>query len=121
MIKRENLKKGDIVMVVPNNHYTRDTSTSKAVITAIGFKYITVATIFNNGSLGRENKFNNDDRMCLKDYSSQKLFLGTEEEYEAFLKEAAMAKEIYNEIEHLITPGLGYEKLSKIKSIINGD
>lgn len=97
MIKRENLKKGDPVLIVPNSDYTRDTSISKVEVTAIGPKFITVATKWDDGHYGITSKFYNDDRMCEKDYSSRRLFLGTEEEYEEFKTTEKKVKELYKE------------------------
>ena len=121
MIKRENLKKGDTVLVVPNSDYTRDTSVSKVEITAIGPKFITVATKWDDGHYGISTKFHNDDRMCEKDYSSRRLFLGTQEEYEKFKDEEKKSKELYREIERMFNKHLSYEKLLAIKTIIEAD
>lgn len=121
MIKRESLKKGDTVLVVPNSDYTRDTSVSKVEITAIGPKYITVATKWDDGHYGIPSKFHNDDRMSEKDYSSRRLFLGTEEEYEESKKLEKEAKELYYEITKTPFRDIGYDKLKAIKTIIEAD
>lgn len=121
MIKRENLKKGDTVLIVPNSDYTRDTSISKVEITAIGPKFITVAVKWDDGSYGNSYKFYNDDRMSEKDYASRRLFLGTEEEYEEFKKKEKEARELYREIERKFHRNLPYEKLLAIKTIIEAD
>ncbi len=121
MIKRENLKKGDTVLVVPNSDYTRDTSVSKVEITAIGPKYITVATKWDDGHYGIPSKFHNDDRMSEKDYSSRRLFLGTQEEYEEFKNTEKKAKELYYEITKTPFKDIGYDKLKAIKTIIEAD
>lgn len=121
MIKRENLKKGDTVLVVPNSDYTRDTSVSKVEITAIGPKYITVATKWDDGHYGLPSKFHNDDRMSEKDYSSRRLFLGTQEEYEEFKNTEKKAKELYYEITKTPFKDIGYDKLLAIKTIIEAD
>lgn len=120
MIKRENLKKGDTVLVVPNSDYTRDTSVSKVEITAIGPKYITVATKWDDG-YGSPSKFYNDDRMSEKDYSSRRLFLGTQEEYEEFKNTEKKAKELYYEITKTPFKDIGYDKLKAIKAIVESD
>jgi hypothetical protein len=59
--------------------------------------------------------------MSEKDYSSRRLFLGTEEEYEEFKTMEKKAKELYYEIERKISRNLGYEKLLAIKTIIEAD
>lgn len=121
MIKRENLKKGDQILIVPNSDYTRDTSISKVEIIAIGPKFITVAVKWDDGSYGNSYKFYNDDRMSEKDYASRRLFLGTEEEYEEFKKKEKEARELYREIERKFHRNLPYEKLLAIKTIIEAD
>ena len=121
MIKREDLKKGDTVLIVPNSDYTRDTSISKVEVTAIGPKFITVALKWDDGHYGIPSKFYNDERMSEKDYSSRRLFLGTEEEYEEFKVMEKKAKELYYEIEKKFNRNLPYEKLSAIKTIIDSD
>jgi hypothetical protein len=85
MIKREELKKGDRVLIVPNSRYTRDTSYYNAQITAVGPKFITVAYMYGDNELGRTVKFDNNEWMCEKDYANNRLFLGTEDEYMATL------------------------------------
>lgn len=121
MIKRENLKKGDPVLIVPNSDYTRDNSISKVEVTAIGPKFITVATKWDDGHYGISYKFHNDDRMCEKDYLSRRLFLGTEEEYEEFKTTEKKVKELYYEINNSLNRNLPYEKLLAIKTIIEAD
>lgn len=121
MIKRENLKKGDTVLIVPNSDYTRDNSVSKVEIASIGPKFITVATKWDDGHYGISTKFHNDDRMCEKDYSSRRLFLGTQEEYEEFKNTEKKAKELYYEITKTPFSGIGYDKLKAIKAIVDSD
>lgn len=121
MIKRENLKKGDPVLIVPNSDYTRDNSISKVEVTAIGPKFITVALKWDDGHYGITYKFYNDDRMCEKDYLSRRLFLGTEEEYEEFKNTEKKTKELYFELERKFSRNLGYDKLKAIKTIIEAD
>lgn len=121
MIKRENLKKGDTVLIVPNSDYTRDTSVSKVEITAIGPRFITVAVKWDDGHYGIPSKFYNDDRMSEKDYSSRRLFLGTEEEYEENQKLEKKTKELYYEITKTPFRDIGYDKLKAIKAIIDSD
>ena len=121
MIKRENLKKGDIVLIVPNTDYTRDTSVSKVEVTAIGPKFITVATKWDDGHYSSSVKFCNNEHMSEKDYSSRRLFLGTEEEYEKSKYEEKKAKELYLEIDRMFDRSLSYEKLLAIKTIIEAD
>ena len=121
MIKREKLKKGDTVLIVPNSDYTRDTSINKVEITAIGPRFITVAVKWDDGHYGIPSKFYNDDRMSEKDYSSRRLFLGTQEEYEEFKNTEKKAKELYYEITKTPFRDIGYDKLKAIKAIIDSD
>ena len=121
MIKRENLKKGDTVLIVPNSDYTRDNSVSKVEITAIGPKFITVATKWDDGHYGITTKFHNDNNMSEKDYSSRRLFLGTEEEYEETKKLEKKSKELYYEITKTSFRDIGYDKLKAIKAIVDSD
>ena len=121
MIKRENLKKGDHVLIVPNSDYTRDNFIHPVEVVGIGPKYIFVATKWQDGSYLPAEKFYNDERMSEKDYSSRRLFLGTEEEYEEFKTMEKKAKELYYEIERKINRKLPYEKLLAINTIINAD
>lgn len=121
MIKRENLKKGDTVLIVPNSDYTRDTSINKVEITAIGPKYITVAVKWDDGLYGVSYKFYNDNNMSEKDYSSRRLFLGTQEEYEESKKLERKSKELYYEITKTPFRDIGYDKLKVIKAIIDSD
>lgn len=121
MIKREDLKKGDQILMVPNSDYTRDTSINKVEIVSIGQKFITVAVKWDDGQYGITHKFYNDDRMSEKDYPSRRLFLGTEEEYEEAKKLEKKARELYNEITKTPFRDIGYEKLLAIKTIIEAD
>ena len=121
MIKRENLKKGDTILIVPNSDYTRDTSISKVDVIAIGPKFITVGVKWEDGRYGIASKFYNDDRMSEKDYSSRRLFLGTEEEYEESKRLEKQAKELYYEITKTPFKEIGYDKLKAIKAIIDSD
>ena len=121
MIKRENLKKGDTVLIVPNSDYTRDNSVCKVEITTIGPKFITVAVKWDDGHYGISHKFHNDDNMSEKDYSSRRLFLGTEEEYEETKKLEKKSRELYNEITKTSFRDIGYDKLKAIKAIIDSD
>ena len=121
MIKKEDLKKGDMILIVPNSDYTRNTSVSKAEVIAIGSKFITVAVKWDDGHYGISSKFYNDDRMSEKDYSSRRLFLGTEEEYEESKKLEKKARELYYEINETSFRDIGYDKLKAIKTIIEAD
>lgn len=121
MIKRENLKKGDTVLIIPDPDYTRDNFIHPAEVVGIGPKYISVATKWVDGSYLPAEKFYNSERMCEKDYSYRRLFLGTEEEYEEFKKQEKEAKELYYKIERKIGRNLPYEKLSAINTIIEAD
>ena len=121
MIKREKLKKGDRVLIVPNSKYTRDKSYYDAQVTAVGPKFITVAYLYGDDELGRIVKFHNNDRMTEKEYSSSQLFLGTEEEYLDYKQQENEAKEIWRDIDNKIYYTLGLEKLKTIKAIIDSD
>lgn len=121
MIDRKQLKKGDTVLIVPNSDYTRDTSISKVEVTAIGPKFITVALKWDDGHYSISHKFYNDERMSEKDYSTRRLFLGTEEEYEEFKNMEKKAKELYYEINNSLNRNIPYEKLLAIKTIIDAD
>lgn len=121
MIKREELKKGDRVLIIPNSNYTRIKSYYEGQVTGIGPKFITVAYIYYGGELGQTIKFNNDDKMAEKDYSNTQLFLGTEEEYLEYKQQVNEAKEIWRDIDHNISYTLGLEKLKAIKAIIESD
>ena len=121
MIKREDLKKGDTVLIVPNSDYTRDNFIHPVEVISIGPKYISVATKWNDGTYFPAEKFYNDDRMSEKDYSTRRLFLGTQEEYEEFKKKEKESRELYREIERKFDRNLPYEKLLAIKTIIEAD
>lgn len=121
MIKRENLKKGDQILIVPNSDYTRDNFIHPVEVVGIGPKYISVATKWYDGTYLSAEKFYNDKNMFEKDYSSRKLFLGTQEEYEEFKNTEKMAKELYYELDRKFDRNLGYEKLKVIKAIIESD
>lgn len=121
MIKREELKKGDRVLIVPNSRYTRDTSYYNAQITAVGPKFITVAYLYGDNELGRTVKFDNNEWMCEKDYANNRLFLGTEDEYMAMLLTEREAKDISRDLDRKIDCHLGVEKLKAIKAIVESD
>lgn len=121
MIKREDLKKGDTVLIVPNRDYTRDDFIHPVDVVGIGPKYISVATKWCDGTYLPAEKFYNDDRMSEKDYSSRRLFLGTKEEYEEFKVMEKKAKELYYQLERKFDRNLPYEKLKAIKTIIDSD
>lgn len=121
MIKREELKKGDQILIVPNSDYTRDDFIHPVEVVSIGPKYISVATKWNDGTYFPAEKFYNDDRMSEKDYSTRRLFLGTQEEYEEFKTTEKKAKELYYEITKTPFRDIGYDKLKAIKAIIDSD
>lgn len=82
MIERENLKKGDRVLVVGP-----DTGFMRAVVVSIGKKYIGVQWDDDEGPCGVVKglcgaviRFNNDEHMEEADWSARQLFLGTVEE-----------------------------------------
>lgn len=119
MIKREELKKGDKVLIVPNSNYTRDTSVVDGQVISIGPKYISVGRLWDDGDVGRASKYNNDERMNLKDFGTNKLFLGTREEYQKYKEHEKETLALVREISPKIGVSLGYEKLSQIKAIID--
>lgn len=121
MIKREDLKKGDQILIVPNSDFTRDNTVYPVEVVSIGPKYISVSTKWEDGTYFPPEKFNNDERMFEKDYSSRRLFLGTKEEYKEFKSTEKQAKELYFELERKFSRNLGYEKLKAIKAIIDSD
>lgn len=120
MIKREDLKKGDKILIVPNSLYTRDTTIYDAQVVGIGPKFITVAHIWPDGSVcQRTDKYKNDERMSLKDFGHSQLFLGTREEYQQAKELDKKTSDLVREISHEISVSLGYEKLKLIKDIID--
>ena len=122
MIKREDLKKGDIILKIANSMYSKDRIPEEVIVTSIGPKYITVNYIDGQGKpYGFGTKFNNDERMGMKDWSQWKLFLGTKEEYQQELENQKKCSELYCEIDNKLYSGLGYEKLLAIKAIIDSD
>ena len=121
MIKREDLKKGDNVLIVPNSDYTREKKCYKGQVTGIGPKFITVAYIYGDNMLGHTTKFYNNEQMSEKDYSSRQLFLGTEDEYMAMLLVEREAKDISRGLDNKIDYHLGVEKLKAIKAIVESD
>jgi hypothetical protein len=121
MIKRENLKKGDQILIVPNSDYNRNEFICSVEVVGIGPKYISVATKWSDGTYCRAEKFNNDEWMSEKDYSNRRLFLGTQEEYKEFKKKEKEARKLYNEIDNILNRDLPYEKLLAIKTIIESD
>ena len=121
MIKREDLKKGDQILIVPNSDYTRDNFIHPVEVVSIGPKFISVATKWYDGTYLKPDKFYNDKNMFEKDYSSRKLFLGTQEEYEEFKTMEKKAKDLYYELDRKFDRNLGYEKLKVIKAIIESD
>ena len=59
--------------------------------------------------------------MGLKDWGQWQLFLGTKDEYLQEIENQKKCSELYLEIDHKLYSGLGYEKLTAIKAIIDSD
>ena len=102
MIKREDLKKGDHVLEIASSYSPRDINKiSELVVVTIGPKYIGCQHIHDGETYGQVQKYNNDERMSMKDWGQW--------------------KELYHEIDNMLYAGLGYEKLVAIKTIIESD
>lgn len=123
MIDRNNLKKGDRILKVSSSYSPRDSQYIRnLVVVSIGSKYIGCQYLDdNNNAYGRVEKYENDERMSLKDWSQWKLFLGTEEEYRQQLELNRQCRVLYNEITDKLGWNLGYEKLKAINAIIDSD
>lgn len=122
MIKREDLKKGDHVLQIASSYSPRDIDKiTELVVVSIGSKYIGCQHIHDGETYGQVQKYNNDERMGLKDWGQWKLFLGTKEEYLQEIENQKKCKELYHEIDNMLYAGLGYEKLVAIKTIIESD
>lgn len=122
MIKREDLKKGDHVLEIASSYSPRDINkVSELVVVTIGPKYIGCQHIHDGETYGQVQKYNNDERMCMKDWGQWRLFLGTKEEYLQEIENQKKCKELYHEIDNMLYAGLGYEKLVAIKAIIESD
>ena len=122
MIKREDLKKGDHVLEITSSYSPRDIDNiSELVVVSIGSKYIGCQHVYDGEALGSIRKYNNDERMGLKDWGQWKLFLGTKEEYLQKLEEQKKCNDLYYEINQAFHRDLDYEKLSAIKTIIEAD
>ena len=122
MIKREELKKGDHVLEIASSYCSRDSDKiSELVVVSIGSKYIGCQHVYDGEALGPIRKYNNDERMGLKDWGQWKLFLGTKEEYQQELENQKKCSDLYYEINNKLHRDLGYEKLLAIKTIIEAD
>lgn len=123
MIDRNNLKKGDRVLKVSSSYAPRDSQYIRnLVVVSIGSKFIGCQYIDdNNVAYGNVEKYENDERMSLKDWSQWKLFLGTEEEYRQQLELNRKCRAIYYEINDKLNSNLDYERLSAIKAIMETD
>jgi hypothetical protein len=123
MIDRNNLKKGDRILKVSSSYAPRDSQYIRnLVVVSIGSKFIGCQYIDdNNVAYGKVEKYENDERMSLKDWGQWKLFLGTEEEYRQQLELNRKCRAIYNEIHDKLNSNLGYERLSAIKAIMETD
>lgn len=122
MIDRNNLKKGDRILKVSSSYAPRDSQYIRnLVVVSIGSKFIGCQYIDdNNVAYGKVEKYENDERMSLKDWSQWKLFLGTEE-YRQQLELNRKCRAIYNEINDKLNSNLGYDKLKAIKAIMETD
>jgi hypothetical protein len=122
MIKREDLKKGDHVLEIASSYSPRDIDKiSELVVVTIGPKYIGCQHIHDGEAYGQVQKYNNDERMGMKDWSQWKLFLGTKDEYLQEIETQKKCNELCREIDRRLYAGLGYEKLVAIKTIIESD
>ena len=122
MIKREDLKKGDHVLEVASFYSQRDSvHITELVVVSIGPKYIGCQYVYDGEALGSIRKYNNDERMGMKDWSQWKLFLGTKEEYQQELENQKKCSGLYCEISNKLNRDLEYEKLSAIKTIIEAN
>ena len=126
MIKKEELKKGDIILKISTDWSSWSSrhacEPQEVIVTSIGPKYITVNYIDSQGNpYSQGAKFNNDDRLGMKDWGQWKLFLGTKAEYEAMVEERKKASKLYYEIQSQFNRSLSYEKLLAIKTIIEAE
>lgn len=123
MIKLEDLKKGDHVLVVASDwvNSRESENCTEAVVTSLGKKYIGVQTVRADGTLNeyRTEKYYNDEHCGRVDWGQWRLFLGTKEEWLFAKEQAKLTREIYREVHSKLCEGLGYEKLKAIKDIIN--
>lgn len=122
MIKLEELKKGDHVLIVSSDWLnSRDSERyTEAVVVTLGKKFIGVQTIYEDGSQSnRTEKYYNDERCGRVDWGQWRLFLGTKEEWIEAKEKAKLTREIYREVYSKLCEGLGYEKLKAIRDIIN--
>lgn len=122
MIKLEELKKGDHVLVVSSDWLnSRDSERyNEVIVTSLGKKYIGVQSIAHDGTVyGRTEKYYNDERCGRVEWGHWRLFLGTKEEWLNAKEQAKLTRELYREVYPKICEGLGYEKLKAIKDIIN--
>jgi hypothetical protein len=121
MIKLEELKKGDHVLVVANDwlDYRDSEKCTEVVVTSLGRRYIGVQEILADGTpYGRTEKYYNDERCARVDWGHWRLFLGTKEEWLKARELAKTTRDIYREVYPKICEGLGYEKLKAIRDII---
>lgn len=125
MIKLEELKKGDHVLVVASDWFnSRDSENcTEVVVTSLGKKYIGVQAIRPDGTLyeGRTEKYYNDERCGRVDWGQWRLFLGTKEEWLFAKEQAKVTRELYREVHSKLCEGLGYDKLNAISTIIKAD
>lgn len=122
MIKLEELKKGDHVLVVSTDWLnSRDSERyTEVVVTTLGKKFIGVQAIDNDGNVyGRTEKYYNDERCGRVEWGQWRLFLGTKQEWIEAKEKAKLTRDLYREVYSKLCEGLGYEKLKAIKDIIN--
>lgn len=124
MIKLEELKKGDHVLVVANDWFnSRDSENcTEVVVTSLGKKYIGVQPIAHDGTVyGRTEKYYNDERCGRVEWGQWRLFLGTKQEWIEAKEKAKLTRDLYREVYSKLCEGLGYEKLNAISTIIKAD
>ena len=89
----------------------------EAVVVSLGRKYIGVSRV------GEEDipatKFNNDDRMERSDWSSERLFLGTLEEYREAARKSEESYGLYLDIHNHMSASLGLLRLKAIKAVMD--
>ena len=114
MIERENLKKGDRVLVVgPGEECER------AVVVSIGKKYIGVQWDDDEGPYGSVMRFKNDDYMEGKDWSARRTFLGTVEELKQARAEREAAMEAWEYIKRKLSQSMPPWKLIGMKAVMD--
>lgn len=121
MIERENLKKGDRVLVVGP-----DTECERAMVVSVGKKYIGVQLDDDEGPCGVVKglcgaviRFNNDEHMEEADWSARRLFLGTVEELKQARAEREAAMEAWKDIDCKLSQSMPPWKLIGMKAVMD--